>query len=360
MLTEAKLCRVCARVDTGNLLLQQLPKTCQWASILRTSIKQLDTAHRIMGLEFCPGAIFTGPEGNGRHTHANALANNLVEKAGYQAVIGIHGSDLDFENPDDVYDVLDFLEKIARANGQAVLLLDQPELSDHGLRFQNQLLRLQQSLLGEKKTIFLIVITKSDENVAAALLSRFPRYHCPRPNTSAITAFVEDMLKNPVPIRMEKVTKPEVIKALKNCSWKQLHDLHNQLLRMIVIHYQLNFRKYKEQGLTEEQVYTEGHITLSGKAVNMVLACVMDQNAAPAVAAAMPLAAGVPYVNSATAAPPVTVSTDGGSSAQLPVVNPDEEVDPNDPLVSMITGSDDPVNTFLNLVGAVPQDEEDT
>lgn len=357
MLTEAKLRRICVPVDTGKLLLNQLPKTCPWANLLRTSIRHLETPYQIMKLEFCPGAIFTGPEGNGRHTHANALANNLVEKSGYQAVIGIHGSDLDFEDPDDVYDVLDFLEKIARSSGKTVLLLEQPELSDLGLRFQNHLVRLQQSLLAADKTIFLIIIARAAGDVAAAALSRFPRYHCPRPNTSAITAFVDNMLKNPVPIQMEKVTKPEIINALKGCSWKQLNDLHTQLLRMVVIEYQLHIRKYREKNLTEEQVYKEGHIKLSAKAVNAVLACVMDQNAASAVAA-MPVAAGVPYVAGTAAAPAVTLNNTAAVSDKVPVVSTDEEVDPNDPIAQMIMGSDDPISSFLSYIGPVPEEEE--
>lgn len=356
-MTDAKLQRICARANTGTLLLQQLPKTCQWANILRTTVKQLDTAHRVMGLEFCPGAIFTGPEGNGRHTHANALTNNLVEKGGYQTAICIHGSDLNFENSDELYDILDFLERIARASGRTVLLLDQPELSDHSRRFQNQLLRLQQFLLGHSSTLFLIVITRSAADVDPNLLSRFPRYHCPRPNTTAITAFVDEMLKKPVPISMDKVTKPEIINTLKNCSWKQLHDLHTQLLRMIVIHYQLNYKKYREQGLTEEQVYQDGHIKLPAKAVNMVLASVLDQNTLPVMAGQ---AVPVSYISSGPAVNPIlSQGTSSHNDPPLSVVNPDDnDVNPNDPIAQTIWGSSDPVSTFMNMVGSVPEEEE--
>lgn len=357
MLTEAKLRRICVPVDTGELLLQQLPKTYHWVNILRVSFKPLESAYKLMGLQFCPGAIFTGPEGNGRHTYAHALANNLVAKAGYQAVIGIHGSDLDFENPDDMYDLLDFLEKIARNSGQTVLLLDQPELSDCSLRFQNQLLRLQQSLQAAGKNLFLILITLSSEDVAATVLSRLPRYHCPKPNTTAITAYVEEMLKSPVPIHMDKVTKPEVITALKNCSWKQLRELHTQLLRMLLMHYQLNHVELKKKGLTEEQIYKEGHITLSGKAVKAVLDSMVAQNAAPVMAAAMPVAAGVPYVAGTAAAPAVTLNSTATVSDKVPVVNTDEEVDPNDPIAQMIIGSDDPISSFLSYIGPVPEEE---
>lgn len=354
-MTDAKLHRICARANTGTLLLQQLPKTCQWANILRTCVKQLDTAQRVLGVEFCPGAIFTGPEGNGRHTHANALINNLVEKVGYQAAICIHGSDLDFEKSDELYDVLDFLERIARASGKAVLLLDQPELSDHSLRFQNQLLRLQLSLLDHGCTLFLILITRSAGDVTANLLSRFPRYHCPKPNTTAITDFVDEMLKKPIPISTGKVTKPEIISALKNCSWKQLHDLHTQLMRMIVLHYQVNFKKYREQGLTEEQVYQGGHIKLSTKDIKAVLSCVTDQNQAPALAA-IPVADGVSYLSGTATAPAVLPIH--AASDKVPIVNTDEEVDPNDPVARMIMDSDDPIASFMSSFGTVPEEEE--
>lgn len=350
MLTEAKLRRICTRADTGRVLLQQLPKTCQWADILRTSVKHLETAHRVMGLEFCPGAIFTGPEGNGRHTHANALANNLVEKADYRSAISIHGSDLAFQDPDDIFDLLDFLEKIAMGSGKSVLLLDQLELSDHSIRFQNQLLRMQQSLLANGTSLFLILIAGSAEDVAPTLLSRFPRYHCPAPNSEAITAFVEDMLTNPVPIPMEKGVKAGIAPALKNCSWKQLKDLHTQLLRMIVIHYQLNFRKYKESGLTEEQVYQDGHIQLSAKAVKLVLHCVTSQNPLPVMpipTMPMSMMPGVTYAGA-----PVTVDTGSESVAA--------DVDEGSEITNTILSSDDPVKAFLDLIGPVPEDEEET
>ena len=111
------------------------------------------------------------------------------------------------------------------------------------------------------------------------------------------------------------------------------------------------------ENLTEEQVYKEGHIKLSAKAVNAVLACVMDQNAAAAVAA-MPVAAGVPYVAGTAAAPAVTMSTAAAVSDKVPVVNTDEEVDPNDPIAQMIMGSDDPISSFLSYIGPVPEEEE--
>lgn len=349
-MTEAKLKRICARANTGTALLQNLPKTCQWAGILRTSVKHLETAHQIMGLDFCPGAIFTGPEGNGRHTHANALANNLVEKAGYRAVIDIHGSDLNFENPDDLYEVLDFLEKIAMGSGSTVLLLDQPELGEHSLQFQNQLLRLQQSLLTEKKTIFLIVITESAEDVAANLLSRFPRYHCPKPDSKAVAAFVEEMLKSPVPIHIEKVSKTDIISALKNCSWKQLKDLHNQLLRMIVIHYQLNFKKYKTQGYTEEQVYQEGLIKLSGRDAKAILASIADQNPQPAtpVVPTVAVSGGIPVTQPIFTDPPHTVPTGPADTGE----------DTFNPYSTVITGSDDPVGVFIDIFGNIPEEDE--
>lgn len=340
MLSEAKLRRICARAYTGTALLQNLPKTCQWASVLRTSVKHLETAHRILGLEFCPGAVFTGPQGNGRHTHANALANNLVEKAGYRAVLGIHGIDLDFEDPDELYEVLDFVEKIAMGSGSAVLLLDQPELSDHGLRFQNQLLRLQQSLLADNKNLFLIVITGSAEDVADTLLARYPRYHCPKPDSKAVSAFVKKMLQDPVPIHIEKISQSTIANAAKDCSWKQLKDLHNQLLRLIVIKYQQDFQEYKAQGNTEKQVYQEGLIKLSAKDVQAILDAVAAQNPQPVLTSNVPASTPNPG--------PILESIPGHDTPDDGTITPQEvSLDP-----------DDPIGAFVNLFGNIPVDVE--
>lgn len=340
MLTEAKLRRICFQADTGTLLLQDLPKTYQWADILRTTVKHLANPHQIMGLQFCPGALFTGSEGNGRHSHANALANNLVKLGGYTMVMGIHGSDLDFEDSDDIYSVLDYLEKLVVCSEHTVLILDQPELSQHNLRFQNQLLRLQQSLQREKKTLFLIVITKSTEDIVSGLLSAFPRYHCPKPSNNAVSAFVDDMLKKPVPIKIPKVTKTEIIKALKNCSWKQLTDLHTQLHRMIVFHYLLNYKSYRSKGYTEEQVYQEGHVQLSAEAVKAVLASIADQNPLPV----MPV---VQTVASAGSIQPT-------SAPKMFSAETDDDLATDDAIRSTITEAADPVEAFCELYVRYP------
>lgn len=350
MLTEAKLRRICVQANTGTALLQDLPQTYQWVNILRTAVKHLANPYRIMGLEFCPGAIFTGPEGNGRHSHANALANNLVAKGGYNVIIGIHGSDLDFEDVDDLYCILDYLENIAVGSGYAVLILDQPELSKHSLRFQNQVLRLQQSLLKDKKTLFIIVITKSAEDVADGLLAAFPRYHCPKPSAAAVSAFVDNMLKKPVPIRIDKVSKPDILNALKNCSWKQLVDLHTQLLRMIVFHYQLNYKNYKTNGYTEEQVYEEGHIKLSGEAVKAVLSSISAQN--PLVT--MPMVQTVAVEGGFQPQQAVQTICNRAASDAVTI----DDVDTNDAIGIAIKASDDPVGAFMNMFGNVPEDGE--
>lgn len=354
MLTEAKLRRICAPANTGTALLNQIPKTCQWGNILRISVKRLDTPFQLLGLDFIPGAIFTGPEGNGRHTHANALANNLVDKAGYRAVFGIHGSDLNFEDPDDLFDILDYLEKIAMGNGRCVLLLDQPELSDHSLQFQNQLLRLQQSLQASQKILYLILITGSGDDVAPALLSRFPQFHCPKPNSNAISAFVEDMLKNPVPIHMDKVTKPDILNALKGCSWKQLKDLHNYLLRTLAMHYQLNFKKFKEKGYTEEQVYKEGLITLPNKDVKAILASVASQNPlppTPVMPAISPVVSGIPATQ-----PPLSVPT--AATTSTVTEQEDSDFDPNSPIARIIMESDDPIAAFMTMALPIADGED--
>lgn len=326
MLTEDKLRRICVRAETMDYALGTLPDTYQWAPVLRTAIRQMPVAQKVMGVAFRPGIIFTGPEGNGRHSTAYALANNLAEKAGYQTMMSIHGSDLDFEDPDDIYSVLDFLEKIAAASGNMVLFLDQPGLSRHSLRFQNQLLRSQQRLLREKKTIFLIVIADSAEEVAPTLLGRYPHCHCPRPDTAAASRFVDNMLKKPVPIHMDKVTKADILLAVRGCSWKQLADLHEQLLRLVILGYVRKSKSFAEQGIPEEKVYQDGLIQLSQDAVRMVLDSVAAQNVT-----LVPAPAAVPYApvtGGQTAPPPSAVPplpvADSEDSENIPAINPDE------------------------------------
>lgn len=346
-MTEAKLRRICTPTYTGTALLQDLPKTCQWANVLRTAVKPLETPAKVMGLTFCPGAVFTGPEGNGRHTHANALINNLIKIGGYKFALSIHGCDLDFEDPDELYELLDFLEKMAMGHGSLILLLDQPELSDHSIRFQNRLLRLQQSLLATGKNLYLILITNSVEAVAQSLLCRFPRYHCPKPTSSAISAFVDEMLKAPVPIHLEKLPKSELTGGLKNCSWKQLTDLHNQLLQLIVIHYKLKLKEFAPKGISEEQVYLDGLIKLPGKEIKAILASISAQNPVPPAPA---------YIT--TGGIPIPQPDPVPAPSPAPTPTGDDPSDPNDPTRQEILDSDDPIAAFMSLTGFVPDDEE--
>lgn len=288
MLTDEQLRRICVQPNLPEANLVTLPDTYQWASVLRSGRKHMSVAARVMGLEFCPGAIFTGPEGNGRHTTAYALAKTLcADKDGYRSLISIHGDDLDFEDREDIYAVVGHITKIAKISTALVLILDRPDLSKHNSLLQRTLLRLQQTLLDEKLKLYLIIITGSAEDLCAELLSNFPRYHCPRPDRATVKKHIKKMLKEPVPITIDGISEADLTAAAEGLSWKQLWDLHQNLLRLMVLQYAMNKKKYDATGLTEEQIYQQGKIKLSRSAVQMILDSTADQKYTTAAVAPM-------------------------------------------------------------------------
>lgn len=272
MMTDEQLHRICVKPELPEEHLGTLPETYQWAGVLRGGRRHMAVAAQVMGLEFSPGAIFTGPEGNGRHTTAYALAKTLCsDRDGYRSLISIHGDDVDFEDREDVYALVDRVTKVARATTALVLILDQPGLSKHNLLLQRLLVRSQKALLREKLRLYIIVIADTPQEVGGEIMSRFPRYHCACPDETAVKKWVKSILQEPVPIKIQEISPSELAVAVQGLSWKQLKDLHSHLLRLMVLQYALKKKSFDAKGITEEQVYREGRVTLEKAAVRMIL-----------------------------------------------------------------------------------------
>lgn len=272
MITDEQLRRICMKPELSEEHLGTLPDTYQWAGVLRGGRRPMAVAAQVLGLEFAPGAIFTGPEGNGRHTTAYALAKTLCsDRDGYRSLISIHGDDVDFEDREDVYALVERVSKVARVSTALVLILDQPGLSKHNLLLQRLLVSSQKALLREKLRMYIIVIADTPEEVSGEMMSRFPRYHCACPDETAVRQWAKTILQEPVPIKIQGFTASQLAAAVQGLSWKQLKDLHGHFLRLTVLQYALKKKSFDAKGITEEQVYREGRVTLDKTAVEMIL-----------------------------------------------------------------------------------------
>lgn len=287
MLTDEQLHRICVKPELPEDNLGTLPDTYRWAGVLRGGRKHMAVAARVLGLEFTPGAIFTGPEGNGRHTTAYALARTLcADRDGYRSLISIHGDDLDFEDREDIYAVVERVTKVAKVSTALVLIVDQPGLSRHNLLLQRLLLRVQAALLRENLRLYLIVITEKAEDISPELMSRFPRYHCAPPDDKAVKKWASRILKEPVPLKIAGTTASDLAAAARGLSWKQLKDLHQNLLRLTVLQYAMNKKAFDAKGLTEEDVYRGGKITLDKSVIAGILESTAHQRTVAAPVAA--------------------------------------------------------------------------
>lgn len=285
--------------------LNDLPPTCQWASVLRVSCKDSEAGQAVMGLTLPTAALFAGPPGNGRHLTAHALAGSLCNK--YQRYIGcfqIHGSDLELADQKDLTDLMHYIRKLTE-QGPIILLLDQPELSEHGKDLQRRLLRFQGAGL------FLIVITEDAKNLIPEALSRCPLYPCPPPNAHQVYKWVEQITKKPVAIKIAAMSTQQLAKTLTGLSWRQLTDFHTHLLRLMILSHSRNRKMFEEKGLSEKAVLTNGYITLQLEDVSPILSSLESLKpqavTVPAVTAAAPAAVAAAVEE---AAQPVT-NTDG-------------------------------------------------
>lgn len=283
MITQEQLYRICVEPEMPEINLGKLPDTYQWAGVLRGGRKYMAVAAKVMGLEFSPGAIFTGPEGNGRHTTAYALAQTLcADRDGYSRILSIHGDDLDFEERDDIYTVVEYVTKEAKEATALVLIVDQPGLSRHNSLLQRLLLRVQSALLRAKLKLYLILITDKAEDVCPETMSRFPRYHCAPPDQAAVKKWAKKIMREPVPINIADTKDSDLAAAVQGLSWKQLKDLHHHLLRLTVLQYAMRKKSYDAKGITEEQVYREGKVKLDRGIIHMILDSTAGQKYATA------------------------------------------------------------------------------
>lgn len=305
MLTEEQLNRICIKPIIPPTSLTDLPDTYPWTDVLRAARKPMGVAAKVMGLQFIAGAIFTGPVGNGRHTTAWALANTLCkDKDGYKAMVSIHSDDLDFEDREDVFAVLNRVIRAAREAGSLIVLLEHCGENPHSAMLQRHLLRLQRGLSKEKIRIYLIVIADNDTALAPELSDSLPRYHCAPPDKKAVKHWAETIMKKPVPIKIKNKTAADIAKAVQGLSWKQLHDLHNHLLRLIVLSYSIRREELKKSGVTEEEAYKQGLITLPEEAVNGILTSYAAQRTRTAVGSHTGTVSSVPPIEEE---PPIEV-----------------------------------------------------
>lgn len=344
MLTDEKIHRIFAPVLMHDLPLSKLPKTYPWTEVLANSIKLSPTAAKLMGLTFSRGAIFTGSAGNGRHTSAWALANTLVEKAGYASVCTIHGRELDLEDLRDLDTIAEYLEKLVLANTKLVLILDGPEDSVASHSLQEQLILLQKKLLQNKNGLFLITVADSADCVSPAMMRQFPCYHCPNPDHATVKEFVNNFLKVPVPLNLDGIAPKEVLEHLQGCSWKQLTDFHTQLLRLLVSTYQANeSTQYKD--VSEEEAYKKGLVVLPKQKVKAILS---------AASAQKPQVAMVPMVQQVISGsdpvPKLEQKPEKTDTLENLTIPDDENlVD-----IPEISGAIDPVRSFQEFTKSIP------
>lgn len=278
MLTDEQLRFICAEPLLPPITLMSLPDTYPWVAVLRGGRKRMPGSEAALKLEYSPGAIFTGPQGNGRHSTAYALANTLCRDFGGKAALRcICGDDLELEDRSDMFKLLEYVTRTAQDSGALILLLDQPGDDHYSMMFQRYLVRIQRQLKAVNILLYLIIIAGSADEVNRELLNSLPRYHCMPPDRKAVKQWAERIMETPVPIRIEKMSAADVAAAAQGLSWKQLSDLHDALRRLLILHYALNAQNYRKNGLTEEMVYAQGKIVLPKAEVSPILAAASAQ-----------------------------------------------------------------------------------
>lgn len=258
-----------------------LADTFFWAPVLRaTMLTGPDQLLNALGLRKQNGTIFTGADGNGRHTTAEALAASLCNPKAAEPYhfLRIAGWELDFENACDVYALMDAIVGCGKETGRLCLLLDSPEDSRWGLPVQRRLVGL---LDAEEFSLYLILICGEQKMTAPELRRRLRVCHCPPPTYEQREAWFADKLFTPVPIPMKSMTYRDLAKKTGGLSWKQLNDLVDSMRQLLAWRH---FMQYHDNGgkLSElERALQGGAIELDEKDIAQLLLGIPGQNPPP-------------------------------------------------------------------------------
>lgn len=261
-----------------------LADTFFWAPVLRATMltgpAQLLNA---LGLRKQNGTIFTGADGNGRHTTAEALAASLCNPKAAEPFHFLHiaGWELDFENACEVDALMDAIVCCGQETGRLCLLLDSPEDSRWGLPVQHRLAGLLDT---EEFFLYLILICGEQKMAVSELQRRLRVCHCPPPTDEQREAWFADKLFSPVPIPMKAMTHRDLAKKTEGLSWKQLNDLVDAMRQLLAWKH---FMRYHANGsvLSElERALKGGAIELDEKDIAQLLHGIPSQNPPPPAA----------------------------------------------------------------------------
>lgn len=285
------------RVDRAlpKAKLGDLADTFFWAPILRASMltgpSQLLNA---LGLREQNGVIFSGADGNGRHTTAEALAASLCDPKAARPYhfLRLSGWELDFEKSCEVDALMDAIVGCGQKSGNLCILLDSPEDSPWGLKVQH---RLAELLNTEEFHFYLILICGEPKEVASELRRRLRVCHCPPPTDAKREIWFADNLFTSIPLPVKSMTYFDLAKRTDGLSWRQLSDFVNAMRLLLAWRH---FLKYHENGCdisSLEKSLQEGSIELDEEDISLLLRGVSGHDP-------MPYAGQIPQMQAADAA----------------------------------------------------------
>lgn len=214
-----------------SITLDQLPSSFYWGRILEQQFK-ITRLNELMNITMPKGILFAGPEGNGKHTIAEALLEFLLTKKTepFSAYICVNGAELDGESPQEVLTNVDTLLRLSERCGRICILLENVDACRHGDKVQiflaRRLMRLKQT---GSRPWFLILISEKESDIHPQLRRQLQVCPCPNPDRESRRIWLEQSLKTPIVIPVHGLNMEKLVEATDQFSWHQLTDFYQYL-----------------------------------------------------------------------------------------------------------------------------------
>lgn len=272
-----------SRLDQNapSKMLGELGPSFYWAPVLLgAQIVRPPVLLNLLNIQPLRGVIFTGEPGNGRHTTAHALISskrnpNFPNPPHY---LKITGWDLDCDQLQQAYELIDTVVQIARECGSLCLLLDSPEGSRHSMQVQYYLAELLQQ---ESALSFLVVICEKTEMVNPGLLRMLKHCHCSRPMEAQREMWLTDALTEPALISIEGMEFADLVRETEGFSWKQMNDMLASFKLLLGKKYYFEIYKKNRDEDALQNAIKSGEITLSRHEAIALVESIRNQNPQP-------------------------------------------------------------------------------
>ncbi|MGN0299064.1 MAG: AAA family ATPase [Lachnospiraceae bacterium] len=205
-----------------------LPDSYVWAKVLKAAVadRELD---EILDLTPLNSVLLTGPFGNGKHTTAYALMNELYRQ-NYQVVVMLNGLELNEESSALALAKVEALFQASAEYGKLCIYMENLADCRYKKEVMNTIADKLEEMEDELAPWFLILVEERAEILSARLLGRqILICPCCPPDFEERLHYIRQYLAGRVKLPLENIDARDMAELTEGFSYRQLSDLFHHL-----------------------------------------------------------------------------------------------------------------------------------